>query len=166
MADKDKMLKGLAELEKILKDVKSGKSKSKPPIDVTTKKGMDKAIREISKMEMGGEVIDMTKSQPVSMMEEGGQAISDADRDKVKKLLRKKTITEFGFDTQGNEVKMPKTKKPKRGSAPFITPGQQKLMDKVLGKGKPMEAAMGGPVKKMNMGGVVPGRGGSFKGVK
>ena len=45
-------------------------------------------------------------------------------------------------------------------------PGQKKLMNKVLGKGKPMEAAMGGPVKKMNMGGVVPGRGGSFKGVK
>ena len=145
MSNKDKMLKGLAELEKILKDAKSGKSKPKPPIDVTTKKGMDKAIREISKMEMGGEVMDMTKSQPVSMMDEGGQAISDADRDKVKKLLKKKD---------------------NKGGSPFIMPGQKKLMNKVLGKGKPMEAAMGGPVKKMNMGGVVPGRGGSFKGVK
>ena len=145
MSNKDKMLKGLDELQKILKDVKSGKSKPKPPIDVTTKKGMDKAIREISKMEMGGEVMDMTKSQPVSMMEEGGQAISDADRDKIKKLLKKKD---------------------NKGGSPFIMPGQKKLMDKVLGKGKPMEAAMGGPVKKMNMGGVVPGRGGSFKGVK
>ena len=145
MAEKDKMLKGLGELKKILEDVKSGKSKPKPPIDVTTKKGMDKAIREISKMEMGGEVMDMTKSQPVSMMDEGGQAISDADRDKVKKLLKKKD---------------------NKGGSPFIMPGQKKLMNKVLGKGKPMEAAMGGPVKKMNMGGVVPGRGGSFKGVK
>ena len=145
MSNKDKMLKGLDELQKILKDVKSGKSKPKPPIDVTTKKGMDKAIREISKMEMGGEVMDMTKSQPVSMMDEGGQAISDADRDKVKKLLKKKD---------------------NKGGSPFIMPGQKKLMNKVLGKGKPMEAAMGGPVKKMNMGGVVPGRGGSFKGVK
>ena len=145
MSNKDKMLKGLGELKKILKDVKSGKSKPKPPIDVTTKKGMDKAIREISKMEMGGEVMDMTKSQPVSMMDEGGQAISDADRDKVKKLLKKKD---------------------NKGGSPFIMPGQKKLMNKVLGKGKPMEAAMGGPVKKMNMGGVVPGRGGSFKGVK
>ena len=96
-------------------------------------------------MEMGGEVMDMTKSQPVSMMDEGGQAISDADRDKVKKLLKKKD---------------------NKGGSPFIMPGQKKLMNKVLGKGKPMEAAMGGPVKKMNMGGVVPGRGGSFKGVK
>ena len=145
MSNRDKMLKGLDELQKILKDVKSGKSKPKPPIDVTTKKGMDKAIREISKMEMGGEVMDMTKSQPVSMMDEGGQAISDADRDKVKKLLKKKD---------------------NKGGSPFIMPGQKKLMNKVLGKGKPMEAAMGGPVKKMNMGGVVPGRGGSFKGVK
>ena len=145
MSNKDKMLKWLDELQKILKDVKSGKSKPKPPIDVTTKKGMDKAIREISKMEMGGEVMDMTKSQPVSMMDEGGQAISDADRDKVKKLLKKKD---------------------NKGGSPFIMPGQKKLMNKVLGKGKPMEAAMGGPVKKMNMGGVVPGRGGSFKGVK
>ena len=145
MSNKDKMLKGLDELQKIIKDVKSGKSKPKPPIDVTTKKGMDKAIREISKMEMGGEVMDMTKSQPVSMMDEGGQAISDADRDKVKKLLKKKD---------------------NKGGSPFIMPGQKKLMNKVLGKGKPMEAAMGGPVKKMNMGGVVPGRGGSFKGVK
>ena len=54
---------------------------------------MDKAIREISKMEMGGEVMDMTKSQPVGMMD-------------------------------------------------------------------------GGKIKKMNMGGVVPGRGGKFKGMK
>ena len=126
MSNKDKMLKGLDELQKIIKDVKSGKSKPKPPIDVTTKKGMDKAIREISKMEMGGEVMDMTKSQPVSMMDEGGQAISDADRDKVKKLLKKKD---------------------NKGGSPFIMPGQKKLMNKVLGKGKPMEAAMGGPVK-------------------
>ena len=145
MSNKDKMLKGLEELQKILKDVKSGKSKPKPPIDIRDEKGMEKAIREISKMEMGGEVMDMTKSQPVSMMDEGGQAISDADRDKVKKLLKKKD---------------------NKGGSPFIMPGQKKLMNKVLGKGKPMEAAMGGPVKKMNMGGVVPGRGGSFKGVK
>ena len=145
MSNKDKMLKGLDELQKIIKDVKSGKSKPKPPIDIRDKKGMEKAIREISKMEMGGEVMDMTKSQPVSMMDEGGQAISDADRDKVKKLLKKKD---------------------NKGGSPFIMPGQKKLMNKVLGKGKPMEAAMGGPVKKMNMGGVVPGRGGQFKGMK
>ena len=93
MADKETMLKGLTELKKILEDVKSGKSKPKPPINIKDEKGMKKAIREISGMEMGGEVMDMTKSQPVGMMD-------------------------------------------------------------------------GGKVKKMNMGGVVPGRGGQFKGVK
>ena len=31
MSNKDKMLKGLDELQKIIKDVKSGKSKPKPP---------------------------------------------------------------------------------------------------------------------------------------
>jgi len=98
------------------------------------------------KMEMGGEVVDMTKSQNVSMMDEGGSAISDADRKKVKKLLKKKDDNKGGF--------------------PFITPGQKKMLDKQSGKGKPMSAAMGGTVKKMNMGGVVPGRGGSFKGIR
>ena len=92
------------------------------------------------------EVVDMTKSQNVSMMDEGGSAISDADRKKVKKLLKKKDDNKGGF--------------------PFITPGQKKMLDKQSGKGKPMSAAMGGTVKKMNMGGVVPGRGGKFKGMR
>ena len=145
MSDRETMLKGLEEFMKLIEDAKMGKPKPEAPISIKDEKGMRKAIRKISKMEMGGEVMDMTKSQPVSMMDEGGQAISDADRDKVKKLLKKKD---------------------NKGGSPFIMPGQKKLMNKVLGKGKPMEAAMGGPVKKMNMGGVVPGRGGSFKGVK
>jgi hypothetical protein len=93
MSNKDKMLKGLDELQKILKDVKSGKSRPRPPIDIRDTKGIEKAIKEISGMEMGGEVMDMTKSQPVDMMD-------------------------------------------------------------------------GGKIKKMNMGGVVPGRGGKFKGMK
>jgi len=122
------------EMQKIIKKIKT--QIDMIPINVQ---------KAVVKKEMGGEVMDMTKSQPVSMMDEGGQAISDADRDKVKKLLKKKD---------------------NKGGSPFIMPGQKKLMNKVLGKGKPMEAAMGGPVKKMNMGGVVPGRGGSFKGVK
>ena len=142
MPNKDKMLKGLSELEKILKDVKSGKSKPKPPIDVTTKKGMDKAIREISGMEMGGEVMDMTKSQPVSMMDEGGQAISDADRTKVKKELQK---FERSLKNQTNE------------GGNTISDADLRRMEAMMAKAKP---------KKMNMGGVVPGRGGSFKGVK
>ena len=86
--------KGLKDLmSKNNKDIKN-KLKRKP-IKLNNKKGMEKAIREISGMEMGGEVMDTTKSMPVGMMDGG--------------------------------------------------------------KVKPM---------KMNMGGVVPGRGGSFKGVR
>ena len=84
--------KGLKDLM-AKKNVTIKKKLSKKPIDVTNKKGMEKAIREISGMEMGGEVMDTTKSMSVGMMD-------------------------------------------------------------------------GGKVKKMNMGGVVPGRGGKFKGVR
>ena len=88
-------------LKKGLKDLMSKKNKDiknklkRKPIKLNNKKGMEKAIREISGMEMGGEVMDTTKSMPVGMMDGG--------------------------------------------------------------KVKPM---------KMNMGGVVPGRGGKFKGVR
>ena len=86
--------KGLKDLmSKNNKDIKN-KLKRKP-IKLNNKKGMEKAIREISGMEMGGEVMDTTKSMPVGMMDGG--------------------------------------------------------------KVKPM---------KMNMGGVIPGRGGMFKGMK
>ena len=85
------LIKGIKDLMK--KDTKDAKNKLKrKPIKLNNKKGMEKAIREISGMEMGGEVMDTTKSMPVGMMD-------------------------------------------------------------------------GGKVKKMNMGGVVPGRGGKFKGV-
>ena len=128
------------ELAKAIRDIK-------PPLANGKDAKMMKIIASfMNKKEMGGEVIDMTESQNVSMMDEGGSAISDADRKKVKKLLKKKDDNKGGF--------------------PFITPGQKKMLDKQSGKGKPMSAAMGGPVKKMNMGGVVPGRGGSFKGMR
>lgn len=86
--------KGLKDLmSKNNKDIKN-KLKRKP-IKLNNKKGMEKAIREISGMEMGGEVMDTTKAMPVGMMDGG--------------------------------------------------------------KVRPM---------KMNMGGVIPGRGGMFKGMK
>jgi len=149
----------MADFEKNIKKALEGiKPENFKPKSLSKKeKDLMRRIQEIGegilKKEMGGEVMDMTKSQPVSMMDEGGQAISDADEDKLRKLL--------------DSVKNKKSKKQTdEGATPFIMPGQRKLMNRVLGKGKPMEAAMGGPVKKMNMGGVVPGRGGSFKGVK
>jgi hypothetical protein len=101
-----------------------------------------KTMKNVQKKEMGGEVMDMTKSQPVSMMDEGGQAISDADRAKVKKELQK---FERSLKNQTNE------------GARGISDADLRRMEEMMAKQKP---------KKMNMGGVVPGRGGSFKGVK
>tara|TARA_R100000231_G_scaffold92273_1_gene69425 strand:+ start:136 stop:342 length:207 start_codon:yes stop_codon:yes gene_type:complete len=55
MANKKQMLEGLKEMKKILLDAQRGKSKTRPPIDIKDKKGMDKAIKEIGrKMNMGG----------------------------------------------------------------------------------------------------------------
>ena len=102
------------------------------------------------------------------MANESGKTISDADRKKINKKIK--------------------------GGGPLLTPGQKKKLDEMTGKSKPMEAAMGGKVQKMNMGGqvmdttksmpvgmmdggkvkpmkmnmggVIPGRGGMFKGMK
>ena len=55
MATKKQMLEGLEEMKKILLDAQRGKSKTRPPIDIKDKKGMEKAIKEIGKkMNMGG----------------------------------------------------------------------------------------------------------------
>ena len=55
MANKKQMLEGLKEMKKILLDAQRGKSKTRPPIDIKDKKGMEKAIKEIGKkMNMGG----------------------------------------------------------------------------------------------------------------
>lgn len=55
MANKKQMLEGLKEMKKILLDAQRGKSKTRPPIDLKDKKGMEKAIKEIGKkMNMGG----------------------------------------------------------------------------------------------------------------
>jgi hypothetical protein len=131
------MMKGLEKLKGMdfkPKDVKLG-------FDDELEK-LAKTMKNVQKKEMGGEVMDMTKSQPVSMMDEGGQAISDADRAKVKKELQK---FERSLKNQTNE------------GARGISDADLRRMEEMMAKQKP---------KKMNMGGVVPGRGGSFKGVK
>ncbi len=71
MSDKEKMLKGLKQMMKLIDEGKIGKQKPEAPISVKDEKGMRKAIRKISGMEMGGEVVDMTKAQPVGMMDGG-----------------------------------------------------------------------------------------------
>ena len=112
------------ELAKAIRDIK-------PPLANGKDAKMMKIIASfMNKKEMGGEVVDMTKSQNVSMMEEGGSAVSDADVSKAKKMLVKKSN---------------------------LSQADIQRMEEMLGKVK---------TKKMNMGGVVPGRGGKFKGVR
>jgi len=63
------LIKGIKDLMK--KDTKDAKNKLKrKPIKLNNKKGMEKAIREISGMEMGG-VVNTTKAMPVGMMDGG-----------------------------------------------------------------------------------------------
>ena len=100
--------------------------------------------KKIQKKEMGGEVMDMTKSQDVSMMDEGGSAISDSDRQRIKEMLGR-----------GDPASVKKMIFQKKGMG--MSESDVKRMEEMLGKVK---------TKKMNMGGVVPGRGGSFKGVR
>ena len=70
------------DINKLLKIIKSPSMDSIPKDLQDIAKQLGKSIQ---KKEMGGEVVDMTKSQNVSMMDEGGSAISDADRKKIKK---------------------------------------------------------------------------------
>ena len=113
-------------------------------IDKDLQKLADKMKKQIQKKEMGGEVIDMTKSQDVSMMDEGGSAISDSDRQRIKEMLGR-----------GDPASVKKMIFQKKGMG--MSESDVKRMEEMLGKVK---------TKKMNMGGVVPGRGGSFKGVR
>ena len=53
-ATKKQMLEGLKEMKKILLDAQRGKSKTRPPIDIKDKKGMEKVIKEIGKKNGGG----------------------------------------------------------------------------------------------------------------
>ena len=102
--------------------------------------------KSIQKKEMGGEVVDMTKAQPVSMMTEGGlpMSMSEADRQRIRELLGR-----------GDPASVKKMIFQKKGMG--MSESDVKRMEEMLGKVK---------TKKMNMGGVVPGRGGSFKGVR
>ena len=119
--------------------------KSEDSLTNRKKKLLNKKSKVQSK-EMGGEVMDMTKSEPVSMMDEGGQAMSDADIQRMKEMLGRQDPE----DAKKMIVRQ-------RGIGKGMSESDIKRMEEMLGRVRP---------KKMNMGGVVPGRGGSFKGVK
>ena len=174
MGDLEKNLKkGLKDL--MSKDNKDIKNKLKrKPINIKNKKGMEKAIREISGMEMGGKVkkmqfggdptgntmseADMKRVQELmgrTKAKETGNAISDADQAMLKALLA-------GAGGSGIGKGMPQRKK-MGGKVQKMNMGGE-VMDTT--KSMPVGMMDGGKVKKMNMGGVIPGRGGMFKGMK
>jgi len=179
MGDLEKNLKkGLKDL--MSKDNKGIKNKLKrKPINVTNKKGMEKAIREISGMEMGGKVkkmqfggdptgnamseADMKRMQELmarKQTQEGGNTISEADLKRLKEAL--KGAATAGMMGSGIGKGMPQGKK-MGGKVQKMNMGGQ-VMDTT--KSMPVGMMDGGKVKKMNMGGVIPGRGGMFKGMK
>jgi len=91
-------------------------------------------------------------------MAEKGQMISDADIAKMKIILSRKneggkTVSEADV-VKMNEMLGKVQSKEMGGEVVDMT------------KAQPVGMMDGGKVKKMNMGGVVPGRGGKFKGMR
>jgi hypothetical protein len=91
-------------------------------------------------------------------MAEKGQMISDADIAKMKRILSRKneggkTVSEADV-VRMNEMLGKVQSKEMGGEVVDMT------------KAQPVGMMDGGKVKKMNMGGVVPGRGGKFKGMR
>ena len=92
------------------------------------------------------------------MANESGKRISNADTAKMKKFLDaiKNPVRNFIPDDLQKIAKE------------FGSPIKKEMGGEVIDTTKSMPVGMmdGGKVKKMNMGGVVPGRGGKFKGVR
>lgn len=91
-------------------------------------------------------------------MAEKGQMISDADIAKMKRLLSRKNEggkTVSDADVARMNEMLGKVQTKEMGG---------EVID--MTKAQPVGMMDGGKVKKMNMGGVVPGRGGKFKGMK
>jgi len=91
-------------------------------------------------------------------MAEKGQMISDADIAKMKRLLSRKNEegkTVSDADVARMNEMLGKVQTKEMGG---------EVID--MTKAQPVGMMDGGKVKKMNMGGVVPGRGGKFKGMR
>ena len=194
MANKKQMLEGLKEMKKILLDAQRGKSKTRPPIDIKDKKGMEKVIKEIGKKNGGGFDEEFKELRERMKAEARAKAKPTAQSRKEKLPQdRKKTAGKFNLDLmQGTgalkkedfppkkekkEKKIVKSKK--RTSPKVVSPGKQKptmtdeqVRAELEAKNKPRMGILTGrrapPIfsrmKKMNMGGVMKNRGGTFKG--
>ena len=194
-ATKKQMLKGLTQLKKILLDAQRGKSKTRPPIDIKDKKGMEKVIKEIGKNNGGGFDEEFRELRERMKAEDRAKAKPTAQSRKEKFPNRKKPTGKFDLDLmQGTgalkkeDFPPKKEKKEKRKyvrkyrtSPKVVSPGKQKptmtdeqVRAELEAKTKPRMGVLtgrrakrtvrGNITKKMNMGGVMKNRGGTFKG--
>jgi len=105
------------------------------------------------------------------MVNEKGNTMSQADIARLEALMGKRS----NIQEKGNTVSDADLKKLKRMLQGAATAGigQSMVQGKEMGgevmdmtRAKPVGMMDGGKVKKMNMGGVIGGRGGNFKGMK
>ena len=139
-ATKKQMLKGLTQLKKILLDAQRGKSKTRPPIDIKDKKGMEKVIKEIGKNNGGGFDEEFRELRERMKAEDRAKAKPTAQSRKEKFPNRKKPTGKFDLDLmQGTgalkkeDFPPKKEKKEKRKyvrkyrtSPKVVSPGKQK----------------------------------------
>jgi len=128
---------------------------------------------KVQKMREGGSAMsDADRAMIQNILGESGKTISDADRAKMSRMMGEsgKTIS----DADRAKMMMGMGKRMKMGGKvqKMNMGGEMKYMDggQVMDTTKSMPVGMmdGGKVKpmKMNMGGVIPGRGGKFKGIR
>jgi len=128
---------------------------------------------KVQKMREGGNAMsDADRAMIQNILGESGKTISDADRARMSRMMGEsgKTIS----DADRAKMMMGMGKRMKMGGKvqKMNMGGEMKYMDggQVMDTTKSMPVGMmdGGKVKpmKMNMGGVIPGRGGKFKGIR
>jgi hypothetical protein len=156
------MLKGLKDFQKKGLDFKPKEIELDPEL----KKIADMMGKKIQKKRFGGKVKNMQLGGDPT-----GNRISDADMARLEALMGQRPK----INERGNTVSDADLKKLKRMLQGAATAGIGKSMiqGKEMGgevmdmtKAQPVGMMDGGKVKKMNMGGVIGGRGGNFKGMR
>ena len=120
---------------------------------------------KVQKMREGGSAMsDADRAMIQNILGESGKTISDADRAKMSRMMGEsgKTIS----DADRAKMMMGMGKRMKMGGKVQKMNMGGQVMDTT--KSMPVGMMDGGKVKpmKMNMGGVIPGRGGKFKGIR
>ena len=155
-------------LKKAMKNIKvSDISKVKEiEIDPELVKIAKEMGKKIQKNKFGGKVKNMQLGGDPT-----GNTMSEADIKRIRELMARSGQTNEGGGMISN-ADLRRLKKALEGAA---TAGIGRMMPQAkemggevvdMTKAQPVGMMDGGKVKKMNMGGVVPGRGGKFKGMR